>query len=335
MEKLLLSCDWGTSSFRLRLLQMPERKIVAQRVSAMGVASVAAQWKGEPGGMSREAYFSRVLNAELQALQREASLELGGVPLWVSGMASSSLGWHELPYAELPFALDGSRALVRHFPATPDFPWPLWLVSGVRAEADVMRGEETELLGLAAQRSLRISPGRTLCIFPGTHAKHMVLEGGNMTDFRTYMTGELFALMRSHSLLRDTGSGSGAVENEGETEAFVRGVEESPAADLLHHLFAVRAKALLEKMPPADQRRYLSGLLIGHELGALAAEQGTILLCGGGKLSGLYKTALDHLGLASRSRIVDPALMERAAADGHLALWKAREMPGSGVSYTP
>ena len=122
---------------------------------------------------------------------------LQGIPVFISGMASSSLGMHELPYAELPFKMEGLSVVFAKFHGSDDDDMhQLFLFSGVKKTSDVMRGEETMLLGC----DLPLYE-ESIVILPGTHSKHAFIKAGMMHDFRTYMTGEFFDLLSSKSML--------------------------------------------------------------------------------------------------------------------------------------
>jgi len=117
MEKdFLLGCDWGTTTLRLTLCDAETLAVRAEVRSDEGVASTFRDWKeSDPGGaVSRERYFRRRLGGHLARLSQSAGMSVEGIPLVVSGMASSSLGMQELPYANLPFSLDGGDAVSRY-----------------------------------------------------------------------------------------------------------------------------------------------------------------------------------------------------------------------------
>ena len=206
-------------------------------------------------------------------------------PIVISGMAGSSIGWKELPYARLPFRLDGSDAVVNEI--EPD----TFLISGVRSEDDVMRGEETELLGLEIGRE------EAVAILPGTHSKHCVLRNGAMVSFRTFMSGELHALLGSHGILRQS-VGPGWDE-----AAFLEGIDASIREPLTSSLFKVRTRSLLHGKSPESNGSFLSGLLIGSELSALP-EGVPLILAAAGSIASPYRLAFRALGLEGRSRIL-------------------------------
>jgi 2-dehydro-3-deoxygalactonokinase len=185
----------------------------------------------------------------------------------MGGMVGSKLGWKEAPYLQAPVALarlgDGLCSVGEIGNAV------IWIVPGVArddtAQPEVMRGEECEILG--ALQSTGADSG--LFLLPGTHTKWAIVEQGRLVDFRTYMTGELFGL------LRKSGTLSQLMEGESLDEAaFRRGVGHATSPDsghLLHSLFSVRTLGLLDRLPRAGLPGYMSGLLIGTEIRDAAA----------------------------------------------------------------
>ncbi len=169
MNHNLLCCDWGTSSFRLRLVNKENQQILGEVASPDGIASTFNAWNAQTktSGIARKPFFQEQLRHQIMALATQLHLNLEATPLVLSGMASSSLGLEELPYAELPFAVDGSQAGVRYLESQPDFPYDLLLISGIRTEGDVMRGEETQLVGLIHLMDIAGSTGESIFVFPG------------------------------------------------------------------------------------------------------------------------------------------------------------------------
>lgn len=157
-----------------------------------------------------------------------------------------------------------------------------FLISGVRSEEDVMRREETELLGL------EIGRGEAVAILPGTHSKHCVLRNGAMVSFRTFMSGELHALLGSHGILRQS-VGPGWDE-----AAFLEGIDASIREPLTSSLFKVRTRSLLHKKSPESNGSFLSGLLIGAELSALP-EGVPLILAAAGSIAAHYQVAFRAL----------------------------------------
>lgn len=342
MTNYLLGCDWGTSSFRLQLIDVSADQRVGELISPEGVAGTFDAWRrtGRANGRAKTDFFRQQLHQHVKALAQTLSMDLTGVPITISGMASSSIGMEEVPYATLPFAVDGSQASVRHGAAQPDFPHETLLIGGVRSEQDVMRGEETQLIGLLAlldasgDKTSRANRSRTnsavprrdrsIFIFPGTHSKHMTIETSDLTHFDTYMTGELFDLLARQSILHDSVETESATGfTEGDRAAFRRGVRQSTAGPVLNRLFTVRTNGLFGKLTKPQNALYLSGLLIGSELAYLRDKPDwPVVLCSGRKLSGLYQLALDELRLSARTEVVPPDLVDRAAGVGQVQLYR-------------
>ena len=204
MNKYILCCDWGTTSFRLRLVDRYTYAIVAELLSSGGVAGTFKSWK-EQTEISRFDFYSNILKSSIHELGNKSGESVDYVPVIVSGMASSSLGMEELPYAELPFDINGSQASIRVF---ENFNGPdanLLLVSGVKSYEDVMRGEEAQLIGLIKINEISLQEQQQLVfVFPGTHSKHIFVKDGFVTDFKTFMTGEIFNILSEHSILKDS-----------------------------------------------------------------------------------------------------------------------------------
>ncbi|MFD1140078.1 2-dehydro-3-deoxygalactonokinase [Larkinella insperata] len=326
MINYLLCCDWGTSSFRLRLIDGATYELLEEVTGQQGIATVFDAWKntGEKNGVSKEQFFREHLKRQIEGLAGKAAQSLDQIPVTVSGMASSSIGMEEIPYATLPFAMDGSRASVRHFEADETFPHELLLISGVQSQEDVMRGEETQLIGLAAlldQEGQR--PSDAIFIFPGTHSKHMYVRGGQLLNFETYMTGEVFKLMATHSILKDSVDLRSLSDfSAGNLAAFRAGVQEADSA-LLNRLFTVRTNQLFKKINKQQNAFYLSGLLIGAELKPLRAKENwQLVLCSGTNLFPFYQQAITDLKLVDRTTFIPAEVIDQAAVVGQVILFQ-------------
>jgi 2-dehydro-3-deoxygalactonokinase len=327
-----VSCDWGTSNLRLRLCSAEPFRVLAEARGEEGAARVRERIAAE--GLEPAAAFHDVLERALDDLEREAGTLPRVAPVLISGMAGSSIGWREVPYARLPFPLDGARTSWADAGGL-DGGGRAFLIGGVRSDDDVMRGEETEVLGLAATAEgarLRAG-GRAVLILPGTHAKHLEIAGGAVVDFTTYMTGELFALLGRHSILkhsldaRDAPEAPPAWDGDLDEDAFRAGVLHGRGRPLSGALFAVRANQLLRGMEPGANAAFLSGVLIGAEVaGALArAPAGAgILLAAGPAHFRPYTLAFAALGAGDRTAVIPPAVAETASARGHAVLWRRR-----------
>lgn len=297
-----VACDWGTSRLRLRW-RCPDggRRETA---SDEGAARLAAL-----GGDRAEAFAG----ALRRALGRLGASE--GLPVVVSGMAGSSIGWRELPYARLPFALDGAGVLSEQ--VLPG----VHLVSGVRGASDMMRGEETQALGWAEQAGDALPSVATL-VLPGTHSKHLRVESGAVTAIATFLTGELFEVLGRHSVLRhsiDAEAFGPADSGDGEATAFDEGVAASGRMALGAALFQVRVRQVLHGRPAAANRAFLSGLLIGAELRALPGDDTPIVLAAGSGLRDSYTRAAAGCGLGSRWSAIE---VDDLCEAGQQRLWR-------------
>jgi 2-dehydro-3-deoxygalactonokinase len=276
----MIAVDWGTSSFR------------AYRLDAAG--AVREQRSAAAGLLSCDGRFAEVLAQQLDDWDDER--------VWMAGMVGSRSGWREVPYVACPAGLGEIAAGVVELDAMPGR--RVAIVPGVSqreagAAPDVMRGEETQVLGLLEH--LHGDGPHTVCL-PGTHSKWVQVQGGRIVGLRTAMTGELYALLRRHSLLAALMPATG--EHDGDDpEAFARGVAASAAdGGLAHQLFGVRTRGLFGELGAAGAPSYLSGLLIGHELRALHASAGDLVhLVGGAALVPRYTRALALLGTTAHA----------------------------------
>ena len=200
-----ISCDWGTTTFRIRLLRDGPGagpRVLAERTSASGIAAFAPRAEGE---------YRAFLAVEIPALFAAAGTAPQHAPVILSGMITSSLGWKQPPYAQLPFPLDGSAAVIeRDRLETGHGTHELVFVSGVRGADEVMRGEECELIGLYGQPESVPFRDSSVAILPGTHSKTLEIGAGRVNTFRTFLTGELFDVLCRHSILRHSVGSGGA-----------------------------------------------------------------------------------------------------------------------------
>jgi len=307
MMNQILSCDWGTSSFRLRLLDFPTGNIVAETRSGMGIAIAYQQWLQSGFGEQRRIeFFQKILRTEIEKLP---NLLAPGIPLIISGMASSSLGIQELPYGKIPFSLRKDKLLMQQITSSQDFLHDILLVSGLASDKDAMRGEETILLGCDLNEN-----EDQLFIFPGTHSKHVSVSGEILVDLDTFMTGELFDLLATKSILH-----SSVVKDESDQfyPFFCNGVRDGAKGNLLNKIFHIRTNQLFRKLSPAENYHYLSGLLIGGELQQVNGKTRTIHLVCAQALMNHYRLALETLSTATELRFTDA---DKALLAGHCKL---------------
>ena len=274
----LLAIDCGTSSTRVYAMDR-QGLIRGARSAPLGVQRVAA---GEFAGA-------------LKTLCGEGFPE--GVPLIACGMIGSRQGWIEAPYRPCPADFDAIAAALTPVPGTT-----LSIVPGLICEdddgiADVMRGEETQILGTLADGG---TSTRQVLLLPGTHSKWAIVGAAGIEAFSTFMTGELYAVLVEHSILgRLSAPGSDA-------EAFARGVRHSlrSSASLTHDLFSARTLALTDRLAPSGVGDYLSGLLLGAEIAAarrwleeMRVAATRLTLVGAQALVDKYRTALAIAGI--------------------------------------
>lgn len=261
-----IAVDWGTTNRR------------AYRIDAAGICG--DEFEDDRGVLSVPAGGFGGAVAEIRA-------RLGDKPLLLAGMIGSNRGWIEAPYVPCPAGLDDlAGALVWADEQTA-------IVPGVcdPRRADVMRGEEVQLLGAAADGT--IPPDGLVC-HPGTHNKWVEVAGGRIATFRTIMTGELFNLLREHSVLSDL-----LAEPVEPGDAFDSGVRQGLAGDVQAELFSVRSRVLLGQARREDAPSYTSGLLIGGDVrigleSVAAAPQ--VVVMGRPELTRLYAAAVAIAG---------------------------------------
>lgn len=264
--------DWGTSNLRLYLCD------AAGQVLARGEGEGAAV----PDCAGR---FAQAVS--------DWDRSQGLLPVILCGMVGSTIGWKEVPYLKCPADPSAIAAAALRFEADGRAIaiLPGLSCTGKTGAVDVMRGEETQILG-----ALRLHPelrqGRHVLCMPGTHVKWVELKDGAVVRFQTALSGELFELLRRHSVLaRDGGEVA-------DNDAFLRGVafaRANPEADLLYLVFSTRSRVVTGEMPKADAASYLSGLIVGKDVGTAARLfdlQDTVrLICSPG-LGALYARAL-------------------------------------------
>ena len=298
-----ISCDWGTSRLRLRLVDSTPGGIVASHTTDEGIRRIA---NASPTVKQRRGLLGETLERGINALAPDLPSDL---PVVMSGMASSNLGWEELPYAALPAAVDGGTL---HFVDVFHAARRVRLVSGLRSETDVMRGEETELIGLFSTPGRRPLSENCTVILPGSHSKHVRVSAGRIVDFTTFLTGELFELLTRRSTLAN------AAEPEFHPEAFAAGVAASRTLGLSAALFQTRARVVLGSLPASGSRAFLSGALIGAELSTLCGDAARpLVLAAGPDLTREYSLALRELLPDCRVTEITPAEHAAAVVAGH------------------
>jgi 2-dehydro-3-deoxygalactonokinase len=291
-QPALIALDWGTTSLRAYLVDA-QAAVIDSLSTSRGILNV-------PGG-DFDAVFTTVTGRWLE--------QYGALPAIAAGMIGSRQGWREAPYIPCPA---GAAAIAGQLTAvTTGSGSTLWLVPGVSyADAsgvpDVMRGEETQIIGeLVMGERAANAASRQLFVLPGTHSKWVQVQRGHISWFATFMSGEVFAVLRDHSILGRLMDG-----RDENAAAFRRGLDYAAVTDptqggLLKRLFSARTLGLFGQLAGTELSAYLSGLIIGSEIGeglaclghAGADDSAPISVIGGSVLSRLYVEALTHRGV--------------------------------------
>lgn len=294
--------DWGTSSFRLWLVNAGGQ-VLGERRSDQGMTAAARTG------------FASVLQSHLDALSVPADL-----PVVICGMAGARQGWVEAGYLDTPahlsdilkgaVAVSGQARDIRILPG---------IAQRDAAAPDVMRGEETQLLGALGLDA----PGEALVCMPGTHSKWVRIRGGAVERFATFMTGELFSAVARDTILSHAVAGA---EEAVDADAFGAAVAEAFAAPELsaNLLFRVRSRQLLFGGSAQAARETISGTLIGVELAAGLAEREQVTpvtLIVSGRLQRLYQIALERLSIPLNVVDAEEAV-RRGLAGAAAAIWK-------------
>ncbi|PZO82433.1 MAG: 2-dehydro-3-deoxygalactonokinase [Mesorhizobium amorphae] len=299
MSAAFALADWGSSHLRIWLCD-GEGRVLGERRSADGMLAAGGR-------------FAAVLEAHLEAFGAA-----GALPVFACGMVGARQGWVEAPYVAVPATLDAVFGAARRVEGVSR---PVLILPGLsQAEpADVMRGEETQLAGLQAE------PGSCTVCLPGTHSKWAEMKEGRITRFASVPTGELFAVLGQHSILRHSlGTDDTAVDPG--APAFRQACADALSdGDAIARLFGIRAASLLHGLEARDAAARLSGLLIGAELFAMrrrfTAEP--VVLLASGAMARLYRSAFEVAGIAIREADADAAVRRGLveAARHHRELW--------------
>ncbi len=283
-----LGVDWGTTNRRVYRFAA-DGTVEASERDDKGLLSVT------PGTFPAEAAAIRA--------------QFGDLPMLCAGMVGSARGWANVPYVSCPA---GTQALAEGLHWVE--PGRTAIVPGLSIaegqSGDVMRGEEVQLLGAVAAG---LAPADGLLCQPGTHCKWARMRGETVSHFSTSMTGEMFALLKAHSLIGSFLSGEVS-----DGPAFRSGVADGLDSRLLRHLFGVRAAALLGLRAEEDCAAYTSGLLIGSDIASRALAKGEeVYVLADPYLGGLYAAAIEEAG--GRAIAVDS---HASFAAGILQIWK-------------
>lgn len=302
-DAAFVAVDWGTTSFRLWLISQ-SGDILGERRSTEGMTT------------AMRTGFSEVLASHLAALAAPA-----GLPVIICGMAGARQGWVEAGYVDVPADLS---EILKGAVRVPGQASDVRILPGLAQRAaetpDVMRGEETQLLGAL---SVDYRTGQQLVCMPGTHSKWVSVSDLKVTGFSTFMTGELFDVISKYSILSHAVSDAEAFT--GDLAAFRTGVTGSYANPQMatNRLFTVRSGQLLHGLSATDAKAKLSGTMIGLEIaGAHSTEtkDAKVILIASGALGELYRAAFDALSIEFVTIDADEAVRSGLVAAAN-AIW--------------
>ncbi|HMH35026.1 MAG TPA: 2-dehydro-3-deoxygalactonokinase [Puia sp.] len=321
MEKFL-SCDWGSSMFRLKLVASDGFIMLAEEKTSQGISNTYQDWKQtDANEKDRSDFYLNIIREKIRMIENRTNASLDGVPLIMSGMASSSIGMMEIRYKTLPVLLDGSDLETKIIPASDHFRHDICLISGARTADDAMRGEETKLIGCVNE--IGLSREEAVFIFPGTHSKHLYVKEGKLVDIRTYMTGECFALLSGQSILANAVEKTSWPGTNEYKSGFVEGIKAGASVNLLHGAFLTRTNDLFGKFSKAANYYYLSGLLIASELKEwMHSGSVALILVSDVHLGPLYTFACRILGIGKSAHAGPWLDADQALVKGQFAIYK-------------
>ena len=282
-EPAFIAGDWGTSRLRLYLCDVSGHVLARAEGEGAAVPDCAGRFKAAVAPWDKSH---------------------GKLPALLGGMVGSTVGWKEVPYLSCPARPEALAAAALRFEQDGR---AIAIIPGLKCvnrtgAPDVMRGEEVQILG-ALNLYPALARGRHIFCMPGTHAKWVAVADGAVTQFQTAPSGEVFELLRKHSVLARDGG-----EVRADSHAFAQGLDffrRNAQADLLHLLFSTRARVVTGEMPKADGASYLSGLVLGADVGTAVSLLGLIpestvhLICTPA-LAALYDKALAQYGVKTR-----------------------------------
>ena len=323
MQAQLIALDWGTTSLRAYKLG-PEGQVLEQRALARGIMQL-------PSGQSATDGFELAFAEACGDWLADNS----AVPVIACGMVGSAQGWREVPYCPGPARIGDVAAGMSVISTRQGI--QVHLVPGViqhSALPNVMRGEETQVFGLLSTLPASSTRQPLLVGLPGSHSKWVQVVDQRIEHFDTFMTGELFAAASNHTILGRTQQHDAPFD----AAAFVRGVGVAQSQDgdigVLSTIFSARTLGLTGQLNGRQQADYLSGLMIGHELRALAQvlrqRRGdpllpAVVLIGNGSLCDRYRQALALCGFG------DVSVAEQATERG---LWSLAHAAGLLASHS-
>jgi len=302
--EFFISCDWGTSNFRLRVVHFKTLKIIEEIKTDQGIKKIFNNFKIQ-NEYNQLDFFSNYLIRQIQLLP----IKYQNYIIISSGMVSSSIGLYELDYAKMPFSAKGDSLNMKYLKLNNRV--ELLLISGIKNDCGMMRGEETQAIGLQKHLS---EDTEGILLLPGTHSKHLGFKNGIFIGLKSFMTGELFEILSQKSILSN--SIIEDVKNDISECPFLEGVKLGSQGKLSSSLFTVRANDLFGKSTKNDNYFFLSGLLIGDELAYLKKENKRVFLAAPYPLINLYQIALNYLLGSDNYVVFNEDIVEKALLIG-------------------
>lgn len=288
MSKFIVG-DWGSSNIRMFLFD--NNKLIDSKRSDKGITVIQ--------GNQCELLFKELCS--------DWFTDDNNIPITLCGMVGSINGWIETPYLNCPINL---KEIHKHLCTVKNqYNFDIKIIPGLcvnkQGNFNIMRGEETQLMGVVSDNSYNI------CIMPGTHCKWVLLDGSTVVDFKTAMIGEMHKLFMEKSLI-----GAGTPLQEKNENIFLKGLQCGfDEGNVIFKLFECRAIRVLQKIPPQYASEFLSGLLIGSELNAITNLYGLnkntkICIVGNSNLANRYMKALNHIDLTATIIDGDKAFLD-------------------------
>ena len=313
-ENSFISVDWGTSNLRIRFVSEQDFQIKGEYFYNHGLKKVNKIWEKSKNIFPNKKKF--LLDKLLEYIDKTLFEHANIKNIIISGMASSSIGIQELDYSTIPFDLFNPKIILKKIEWKEKI---ISLISGIKKSDDIMRGEETQVIGITDEF---INQDNVLIIIPGTHSKHIYCKDGVITDFKTFMTGEIFNCLCENTIL----SQSTEYDNFKEEYeiSFLNGVDQiKKGFSLVNAAFKIRTNDLFKKKSKRDNYHFLSGLLLGEELLKLDLRKtNKIVVYANPKLAKIYTTALKRLETKKEIICVPEKKLAKSQALGQFKIYK-------------
>ena len=313
-ENSFISVDWGTSNLRIIFISDPNFQIQGEFFYNHGLKKMNEIWEESKDIFPNKKNY--LLDKLLEYINKTLFEHANIKNIIISGMASSSIGIQELDYSTIPFDLFNPKIILKKIEWKEKI---ISLISGVKKSDDIMRGEETQVIGITDEF---INQDNVLIIVPGTHSKHIYCNKGIITDFKTFMTGEIFNSFAENTIL------SQSIEYDNFKEeyeiSFLNGLDQiKKGFSLINAAFKLRTNDLFKKKSKRDNYHFLSGLLLGEELLKLDLRKtNKIIVYSNPKLAKIYTTALKHLETKKEIICIPEKKLAKSQALGQFKIYK-------------